>query len=32
VPSYAAVIVAGACALTLFTAAARHALFGSAGL
>ena len=32
VPPYAAVIVAGACALILLTAAARHALFGSAGL
>jgi len=32
VPPYAAVIVVGACALTLITAAARHALFGSAGL
>ena len=31
VPPYAAVIVAGACALALITAAARHALFGSAG-
>jgi hypothetical protein len=32
VPAYATVIVAGACALALITAAARHALFGSAGL
>ena len=32
VPPYAAVIVVGACALTLIAAAARHALFGSAGL
>jgi hypothetical protein len=28
VPAYAAVIVAGACVLTLFIAAAQHALFG----
>jgi hypothetical protein len=32
VPAYAAVIIAGACALTLITAAAQHALFGSAGI
>ncbi len=31
VPTYAAVIVACACALTAITAAAQHALFGSAG-
>ena len=32
IPPYTAVVVAGACALILLTAAARHALFGSAGL
>lgn len=32
VPTYAAVIVACACALTLITAAAQHALFGTSGI